>query len=103
MSRFGTSCEDCVRCEGDGCPLVAYCLSEPGTRPCAHDKALCDDCRLESCTECRVAEGLERVYRDPFDHGGEDPDPWGPLAAEGRAVNDRFWSTVVNRTKRDAS
>jgi hypothetical protein len=48
------TCEDCVPCEGDGCDRVAYCLSQPGARPCAHDRALCDDCRLEECAACQA-------------------------------------------------
>ena len=105
MSRYGSRCEDCVRCTE--CPEVADCLSEPGTRPCAHDKTLCENCRLTECAACRVDAGLAAAWEggDPFDHGGHDPDPWGPLAAESRAVTDRFWSAVGPRirTKKDAS
>lgn len=80
MSRYGSGCEDCVRCTV--CGEVAYCLSEPGTRPCAHDKVLCGECNLEGCQDCRL-EAEREMYEageykpeaDPFyDHRAKAAD-----------------------------
>ena len=99
VSRYGSRCEDCQRCTN--CPETAYCLSEPGTRPCSHDNALCEECRLEECVLCRVEAGLAAAWEKAggaFDGPGEDPDPLGPLAAEEHAKTERFWSTVGDRS-----
>ena len=104
MAEFGSRCEDCQRCEA--CGAVAFCLSQPGTRPCPHDRALCGDC-LEDCPECAEAmlqASLQSVFAsfdgDPFRHPGADDhrDPLTELAAESRAVTDRFWTTVGDRS-----
>jgi hypothetical protein len=60
-----TTCPECVPCEGDGCDRTAYCLAQPGTRPYAHDRALCDDCRLAECVACRADEDRQRLQVVP--------------------------------------
>lgn len=91
MSGYGSGCEDCVRCEA--CQAIAYCLSEPGTRPCPHDRVLCGDC-LEECRDCADAmlaaslqAAFDRFDRDPFLRPGNDRDPLAPPADDHRTYN----------------
>ena len=84
MSAYGSPCPECVPCAAEDCTETAHCLSEPGRRwpHCerhAHDLA---------------------VARDPFLRPSrDDGDPWADLAAESRAVTDRFWSSVGDRPR----
>lgn len=66
MSR----CEECVRCTE--CEGTAYCLSQPGTRPCPHDLVLCEN-DLDACPDCRrdmqlemYESGVYNALSDPF-------------------------------------
>lgn len=102
-AEFGSGCEDCQRCEA--CSDIAFCLSQPGTRPCPHDRALCGDC-LEECPACcdamltaSLQAAFDRFDGDPYRHPGTDTrDPLTELAAESRAVTDRFWNGVGDRS-----
>lgn len=98
------TCPDCVTCTE--CGRVAYCLAEHGAYPpCEHDSGVCGDCQVTTCAECMddLSATLEAAYaRDPLANrdATADLDPWGPLAAEDRAITDRFWSTVGERREK---
>lgn len=72
MSGQWTQCPDCVNC--DECGAIAYCLADAVSfPPCAHDKALCGDCNLGACPDCRLeaerelyASGEYSQAADPF-------------------------------------
>lgn len=72
MSRYRGRCEDCVRCES--CDETAYCLSEPGTRPCPHDRTLCGECVLDpdhGCPRCRLDAEAAMFAADTYSPEGD--------------------------------
>ena len=101
MSVYDHRCGDCSICPA--CGKSAWC---EGDRilvvPCEHH-GYCGSCNLDNCAECRIEVGLERAIAAAgaaHDRPGDDSDPWGPLAAESRADNERFWRATGERKPR---
>jgi hypothetical protein len=102
-------CDGCIRCDGPGCEEVAYCVNErPVENLCPHYvQAVCVEHWPGTCPHCQVqaeqdAEPLaavrlafDRFDGDPFRRPGDDSDPLPELAAESRAVTERFWAGVM--------
>lgn len=103
MSVYDHRCADCQFCPA--CGRSAWC---EGDRilviPCEHH-GFCGDCALSECADCQAeAEAdiaatlrvaFDRFDGDPFRRPGDDSDPLPELAAESRAVTERFWAGVM--------
>lgn len=63
-ARIG-SCLSCVSCESCGNP--AYCLDDTAAHPCPHDRALCSDCNIEDCRDCRLEAEADMYHSGQYD------------------------------------